>query len=150
MTQLEKRLLKEGFTPPQVERIMATVAGGSYKIYAVAKQVYAEWEKDFRYATNQKIELSALKRMLRLYRPEEIVLLAKTIKLSSIQNLESVAVNYVQRPTYSSEFEIQEGWKYVGASASFAKEAAYIAWQEQQENLQEETCQKKMQLLIAT
>lgn len=138
MTQFEKRLLKDGFSPAQVECIMADLAGGTPNLYTLAKRIYALWKKDFRYAVKQKEELAALKRLLRLYDTEEVATLAERAKFGSIVGLESVAAKFAPHVTFDPQFEIEVGWKYNGIADAFAKEAAYASWLENKETL----CQK--------
>lgn len=138
MTQFEKRLLKHGFSPAQIEIIVADLAGGTPNLYALATRIYASWNKKFRYAMKQKEELAALKRMLRLYDAEEIMTIAGKAKFGTISGMESVAGKFAPDIHYDPQFEIEIGWKFNGPTDAFAKEASYAAWLEHKE----EECQK--------
>lgn len=139
MTQLEKRLLKHGFAPEQIEIIMADIAGGPVNVYKLAKRVYAEWKKDFRLTVHRAAELAALKRMLKLYDEEEIAALAHKVKAGEIVALAAAAVRQTPVNQYDPVFELEEGWKYSRPSDALEKEAAYAIWR----RVKEEECQSQ-------
>ena len=133
MTQLEKRLLKDGFSPQQIETIMADIVGTKVNTYKLAKRVYAEWKMDFRLETQKPKELAALKRMLKLYSEEEIVALAHKVKVTDIIGLAAAAIRSTPVTQYDPVFELEEGWKYNRPSDALEKEATYAIWRRNKE-----------------